>query len=542
MTMPPRRPDVPTKQPPAPATPSRGPATSTRGPAAPSRQPGVPAKQPAVPTTSRAARAGRTLERPRGALVTLVRGRWLKTIPGRIRGWTVLAVVTVAAIALALMLGIQDARQGVQTIGHDAGPQVVATGNLYFALSDMDAQVADILLIGRDQTLGIGRTESLRRYEQARSDASRAAIQAAQLAGKDNDRKQTVQEVIDGLGQYQRLVGQALTLNDQSLHPVGEAPQSVVGTYQQASDLMKLELLPKAYNLTLDSGATVRQSYQEKRTSVLSGRYWVLAAGGAALLVLVIGQLAIGREFRRLLNPGLALATVGTIVLVSVGVGVLDSQAGHLLRAKRDGFDSVLTMSRARAISHSAFADESRFLLDPGRADTYEQNYLDKASTILFVEPPKDTPANLATYYKLAGKAAKDYRPENRSAFLGLLGDEARQVRKGTESDALSRALDAYATVLSNDQHMRALVASGDRRGAIDFRMGRGSSAIRDFDAYDAALRSLAATHSGAFDHAIQQADGGLKGWKAIPPVAAVVIAALVLVGVRPRLAEFGRI
>ncbi|WP_245627635.1 hypothetical protein [Actinomadura oligospora] len=508
----------------------------------PTRQPAVPTKQPAVPTTTPVRRAGRTLERQRGALVTLVRGRWLKTVPGRIRGWTALAVVTIAALALALMLGVQDARQGVQTIGHDAGPQVVATGNLYFALSDMDAQVADILLIGRDQTLGIGRTESMRRYEQARSDASRAAIQAAQLAGKDTDRKQTVQEVIDGLGQYQRLVGQALTLNDQSEHPVGEAPKSVVGTYQVASDLMKLELLPKAYNLTLDSGATVRQSYQEKRTSVLDGRYWVLAAGGGALLVLVVGQLAMTREFRRLLNPGLALATVGTIVLVSVGVGMLDSQAGHLLRAKRDGFDSVLTMSRARAISHSAFADESRFLLDPGRADTYEQNYLDKASTILFVEPPKGTPANLATYYKLAVKAATEYRPENRSAFLGLLGDEARQVRKGPESDALARALTAYATVLSNDQRMRALVASGDRRGAIDFRMGRGSSAIRDFDAYDAALRSLAATHSGAFDRAIRQADGGLSGWKVIPPVSAAVIAALVLVGVRPRLAEFGRI
>jgi hypothetical protein len=508
----------------------------------PTRQPAVPPRQPAVPTTTPVRRAVRPLELQRGRLVTFVRGRWLKTVPGRIRGWTALAVATIAALALALGLGVQDARQGVQTIGHDAGPQVVATGDLYFALSDMDAQVADILLIGRDTALGIGKDESARRYERARSDAGSAAVQAAQLAGKDRDRKQTVQEVIDGLGQYQRLVGRAFTLNDQSGHPAGQLPQPVVETYRQASDLMKLELLPKAYNLTLDSGATVRQSYQEKRTSVLDARYWVLAAGLVALLVLVAGQLAMAREFRRLLNPGLALATAGTIVLVAVGVGVLNAQAGHLLRAKRDGFDSVLTLSRARAISHSAFADESRFLLDPGRADTYEQNYLDKASAILYVEPPAGTPANLATYYALAGKAATTYRPQDRSAFLGLLGDEARQVREGPESDALARALRAYATVLGNDQHMRRLVQTGDRRGAIDFRMGRGSSAIRDFDAYDAALRSLGATHSRAFDRAISQADGGLSGWKVIPPIAAAVIAALVLVGVRPRLAEFGSI
>ena len=39
----------------------------------------------------------------------------------------------------------------------------------------------------------------------------------------------------------------------------------------------------------------------------------------------------------------------------------------------------MLSLSRARAISDNANADESRYLLDPGRADTYEQVYLDKS-------------------------------------------------------------------------------------------------------------------------------------------------------------------
>ncbi|MFD0539261.1 hypothetical protein ACFQY7_41525 [Actinomadura luteofluorescens] len=69
--------------------------------------------------------------------------------------------------------------------------------------------------------------------------------------------------------------------------------------------------------------------------------------------------------------------------------------------------------------------------------------------------------------------------------------------------------------------------------------MGRTSNAIRDFDAYDAALSSLTAVHQDAFDKAIRDADGGLRGWNAVPPVAAVVIAALIIAGVRPRLAEF---
>ena len=36
--------------------------------------------------------------------------------------------------------------------------------------------------------------------------------------------------------------------------------------YRQATDLMKLDLLPKAYNLTLDNGATVRQDVRERST------------------------------------------------------------------------------------------------------------------------------------------------------------------------------------------------------------------------------------------------------------------------------------
>ena len=69
-------------------------------------------------------------------------------VPGRIRRLT---SVTAAALALffgALALGAADARDGLEVIGRDAGPQVVATAGLYFGLSDMDAQVADALLMG----------------------------------------------------------------------------------------------------------------------------------------------------------------------------------------------------------------------------------------------------------------------------------------------------------------------------------------------------------------------------------------------------------
>ncbi|MGK5558528.1 hypothetical protein ACSNOI_43700 [Actinomadura kijaniata] len=501
------------------------PATETRHPAVPTKRPEPPAKRPE-------ARVSR--------LVTFARGRWLRTVPGRIRLLTALAIAAVAVVAAVVGSAVENARDGVRTIGRDAGPSVVATGDLYFALSDMDAQVADILLIGREHSLGIGRQGSLQRYEQRRAEAGQAAIKASQLAGSDPRRQQNVREILDGLGRYERMVGEALTLAAQDDRPAGPPRDAVIEVYRQATDLMKLEVLPKAYNVTLDSGAIVRQSYEDERGAVLNGRNWVLVAGVAALLVLLGLQTWLARGFRRLVNPALALATIATVVLVAAGAMMLSAQAGHLKRAKVDGFDSLLTLSRARALSHSAFADESRFLLDPKRADTYEQIYLDKALSVLYVDPDPGRPVNLESYYPAVERDLNAYRGAPQTArFLGFLGEQARRTRTTAQTGALGRALRDYRAVLRNDQRIRQMVQKGDRTGAIRLRMGRDSGAIRDFDAFDSALVELASEHRRAFDRAITGAEGGLDGWQAVPLGSAVAIAVLVLAGVRPRLAEF---
>ncbi|GAA1859905.1 hypothetical protein [Actinomadura bangladeshensis] len=503
-------------------------------------QPAAPAPRTPGPRLDPAPPRSPTPGAPRGGrLRTFLRGRWLKTIPGRIRAHAVLCLAALVALLAVLTVSVGNARDSVQTIGHDAGPQVVATGTLYFALSDMDAQVSNILLIGREHNLGIGYDNSLRVYEKRRAEADAAAVQAAQLAGRDPALKRTVQEVLDGLGKYERLVGQAMQLDAQSDHAAGELPPQVVDAYRQATDLMKLQLLPKAYNITLDSGAHVRQSYETKRSAVLAGRAWVALTGLVVLLLLIATQLYLARTFRRVLNPALVLATLGTVVLTAVGAGLLTAHAGHIKKAKEDGFDSILQLSRARAISHSAFADESRYLLDPGRADTYEQTYLDKSLSVIYPDLG-DKPVNLENYYAGLEQKVAPYKPGKGAVpFLGFFGDEARTIDKGREADALAAVLAAYRTVQRNDAEMRRLASSGNRSGAIDLRMGRTSGAIHDFDNFDQALSLLTAVHQDAFDKAIEDADGGLRGWNAVPPAGAAVIALLVLAGVRPRLAEF---
>lgn len=451
----------------------------------------------------------------------------LRTLPGRIRAIAFVAVIAVAAMFVVSWFAVQDARDGLRVIGHDAGPQVVATGDLYYALSDMDAQLAAVLLMGREQNLGSGRAKALQVYDQRRSEAHRALLQGAGLARDDPAEQQTARSMLDALGRYEELSGQALQLDDRQSHAAGPPSAEVRSLYTQATNIMKLDVLPKAYNLTLDNGTTVRRTYESKHSAVLAGRAWVLLFGAILLLVLAGLQAYLARHFRRLVNPVLAVATLASVVLVAVLAGLLTGEANHLREAKGDGFDSVLSLSRARAISNNANADETRYLLDPTLADTYEQVYLDKSQEILYV------PAGSLHEYD----QQLDKRLAAGSGYMGFLGAEARHVTLPGQRTVLDRTLRGYQGVQHDDGHIRELATTpGGRHAAIVERMGPAS---RDFAAYDSALVSLTEIHQKAFEGAIRKGDDGLSGWNAGLPAAAVVIALLVLVGVRPRLSEF---
>jgi hypothetical protein len=444
-------------------------------------------------------------------------------------------VLAMAGFYVVASVAVGNARDGFRVIGHDAGPQVLATGDLYFALSDMDFQVAGILLAG-GSGLGAG-SQALSRYSQDRATADRAALQAAELSAGDPAVQATVRSVLDGLGQYERLASQAMVLRQQANRPAGPAAANVIAVYRQATDLMKLQLLPQAYNLTLAGGATVREAYEAKHSAVSSGRVQVALAGLAVLVALVGLQIFLVTRFRRRVNFALALATAGLVVLGVSAVRLLSAEAVQLQHAKADGFDSILTVSRARAISNSMHADEIRFLLDPGRADTYSLDYLDRSQTVLYVPS-----GNLGEYYTGLNTAMRGYQANPAAvSFLGFYGQEAR----AHPGPGLTAVLTSFQQVQQDDQQIRQLAGTGHGEQAIVVLTGQtaGSSSY-GFDRYDQAVVSLISLHRHTFDQAILTGDQDLGrsvlgSWAALLPVAAFGIALLVIVGVRPRLAEY---
>ncbi|HXA63233.1 MAG TPA: hypothetical protein VNW94_29150, partial [Streptosporangiaceae bacterium] len=133
------------------------------------------------------------------------RRRRPRTLSRTVWSLSLAALLALGAVFAFTDSAVSDARGGLKVIGHGAGPQAIATADLYYALSDMDVQIAGILLLGRERNLGIGRDQAMSRYEQDRDQADRAALQTAELAGADPADQRSVRFVLYSLGRYERL-------------------------------------------------------------------------------------------------------------------------------------------------------------------------------------------------------------------------------------------------------------------------------------------------------------------------------------------------
>ncbi|MFI6504376.1 hypothetical protein [Nonomuraea typhae] len=425
---------------------------------------------------------------------------------GRLRTLAGLSLLALVLLLAAVLAGAAGTGASLRTIGHDAGPQVLATTGLHRQMSEMDALMAETLLLGREY--GPQQQADMTTYDQRRLEISESLLKAYRLALDNPAEQRTVESLIEGLGRYERLAAQARLLDVQSRHTAGQPPDTVVLAYQKATDLMHRELLPQAYNLTLETGTIVRRAHDAERSATALARAAVLVAGLLALACLLVLQIYLTRRFRRIFAPALVLATVLAAAGLVTGTALLSQQGQALEEAKRRGFDSVLTLTRARAISKSMYGDQSRYLLDRFRKDTYEHTFLDKARTIVAVE----------------STSLPDYQGKLHVRFQGLLGTLTGEERQ--------RLFAAYQGFQQADARMRAM--TGEE--AIKYWDGELTQA---YEGYDKVLEELVRRHESDFERAIDSGDGSLEALWRFLPAGLAAGALFILAGVWPRLREY---
>jgi hypothetical protein len=433
-------------------------------------------------------------------------------------------------------------RGGIGEIGGRAGPEVENTAALSGTLSDLDAQVANLLLAGRDPAFARTASAAAAQFSADQTAVDATLQSAIGAAGSDPAARQPVQSLLNGLAGYEGEVADVRLLESQSPGVAGRPDSAVLAEYDLATDQMRNTLLPAAGALITSNADALNDAYVSRRASA-ERTLWLLALIGFLLVVaLILLQVHLCRAFRRLLNPFLAAATVAALVFTVLGVTLMSGEADKLTVAKVDAFNSVMALTQAQAVGSQANADESRYLVDPGRAARYQQDFEDESQQLLNLGPGVDYDT-----YQSALTAAVARIPNPPPAFTptnvhfgGYLGTELNNITFAGEGPAALAATRAYAAYEEADRTLRATAASGDLTGAITFDTGTGPNQSDGvYQAYLAKLRAVTAINENAFAATAAAATDSLGDWTLLPIIAALLILGLCVQGVRPRLAEY---
>lgn len=452
--------------------------------------------------------------------------------------WTTpqwIRMLAAGAVLLAVVLGIvlasvaSGVRDGLDVIGGRAAPQVSAATDLSFALADADAQLANVLLVGDDPEFAAIRKQSLNLFDQRRAQADADLQQIA----TDSSAREAVRGVLDRFGRYQTLAGQVVLLDQGAA--AGRPNPATLAVYRQATTGMQ-DTLRAVRDLTDANHKLLNTTYESAVDDTVTARAWVLVCGIALVLVLAGAQLYLRLRLRRRLNLPLVLAMLVGAGLTLGGTVMLANESDHLNVAKSSAFDSIIALSQARAVSYDANADESRYLVDPVGAVTYQKSFLDKSTQLAGLG------ADLTHYDAKLADGLKAYQARHSDVrFTGFFGAELKNITFPGEREAAEKTLAAYQVYQLDDRKIRAMATAGDLRGAILFciRTTPGNSNY-DFAQYDTALTALIAINQGAFEGAVADGKSETGGWTGVlPAVLVLLIAALVFLGVRPRLAEY---
>jgi hypothetical protein len=473
-----------------------------------------PAANRAAPANQAAANQGGSVQRGAAPPGPVPRRPGLTT-PVGLRLWALALVLGAIAVLAVTDTGMIRVRAQVDTVADQAAPQAATASDLYFALSDLDAQLARLAMIGTADTFAGDRLDALLTYQKRGAEISTDLAAATRAAGTPAE-QDAVRQLLNQLAVYRELAWQALAIEGTATDQVpGRLPEAAQGYYGRATDLMHLQLLPTALRLRTASQDTLNRAYADQRTTAVLSVLLTVILGG--LLVGALGwfQWRLARRYRRLVNPALLLATLATVGLIVSACVVFLDETNRLRDAQRDGFGPYLALTQAEAVSFDAAADTSRYLIGANPA-YFEQDFQAKAACLR------------------SGGACGTSGDSLPSGLQALAGGPGSSDAQATE--AVSR----WATYQRDHDRVVTLVANGQVDQAVRTLTGiaRGDAAF-DFAYYDAAVSRIADSHRDRYAAEIRDARGELSGWTVIPPVLMVGVMLLVLLGVRPRLAEY---
>lgn len=440
-----------------------------------------------------------------------------RTTPELIRIYMWLTWSACVIFALTMLSAVHEYRQAVVTVAESTAPSIVAAAQLKAALTDMDANLINEILLPQESN-----KQALAGYEFARRRAAAALVDAAKNITLQDERL-ALDRIAIAFGDYQ-----ALAQKVRDYHLAGD--KRVVQAYRDAAQLLDGELLTQTDTLLKVNKDELEKVYGNQRNSDSLTLMLLFTVGGLVLIALITLQRFLSLRMRRTLNLPLLGATALTLVYLLVAGSAFERQSDHLRGLKDDSFRSIEALWQTRAMAYAANADESRYLFDTERTQALMADFKRKAGTILSspaVRPWSDLISSMQ-------------RKERTNGFSGYLVEAGNNITFPGESEALVKAVRAYVQYVTIDDQIRQLIREGKIQDAVTLCTGlKPEQSNGAFTQFDEALGQALEINQKWFGQQKQDAKGELASFDFTAPAVALCIAGLTFLGVRPRLREY---
>ena len=363
----------------------------------------------------------------------------MATTPGRLRAASIVLVVAIAVLGVLAAVTAAARADAADAVALEATPELLTAQDLYGALAQADATASTSYLRAGQEAA------SVRRHYKAELRAAGGYLATvAQSPDLSADARRAVRTISEQLGVYREKMASA-RFNIRQGNSVGNA------YLRQASKLMREEILPAATVLYAHAASRLDDAYASgtSATEVVL----LVTAGALALLLLLVVQVYLYRRTHRIVNVGLAAATVLVAVLFAWTLTRVSSEHSALTDARAHGSDAVQTLSAARILNLRAQNDENLALIERGRGEQYVADYKVTAQRI-----------------------------GNSDGTGGLLAFATDTARHSGRAGAVTGLGEQFATVRTAHRAVRARDDDGKYEQAVDLATGAEATAVAKLD------------------------------------------------------------
>jgi len=423
----------------------------------------------------------------------LALGQWLRTTPGRLRLASVVLVIGLLVLGVVAATSAAARGDAARGVGTDAAPELIAAEGLYGSLADADATASIIFLkAGRE-------SQVLRdRYEADLRAAGDQLAVVAREAGASADERAAIDTISRQISSYAGYVETARA-NSRLGYPVGAA------YLRRASAVMHDELLPAATTVYEHAATRLDDKYRSGTSTI---EIVLVLVAGLVLVALLVGvQLFVTRRSNRILNVGLAAATVVVVILLAWTIVRFVSAQSSLVDAQRKGSDTVQLLSAARILTLHAQADENTTLIERGGGQAFVTDFED-------------------VMHRLVGKTGSS----------GLIA-QAREVARRTNSQSgITTLATQFADLQRLHTKIRALDDGGNYEQAVATATGQQADLVTKINA---TINTEIDQAKARLEQHTSDARSGFGVLAVAIPVLVLLAALLVLYGLQRRITEY---